>query len=93
MSLATTRKLTCRYWALGSACPDVAPGGRIFCQYAHYDTGTLCDAAKQMGTCLPWSKKGVCLRSDCPYEHRETGVTGLNQGGRKSLQLRAFRMN
>lgn len=84
-TLAQTRRFTCRYWALGPACPNVTRTGSIFCKYSHYDTGQLAGPFAQTGTCLNWSKHGVCYRFGCTYEHRNTGVTGLGQGGRKSI--------
>ncbi|ETN41082.1 uncharacterized protein HMPREF1541_03017 [Cyphellophora europaea CBS 101466] len=83
-SLTETRQYTCRYWALGPRCPDETRAGKITCDYAHFDTGTLASDQMQRGTCLTWAQRGVCHGLNCPYEHRQTGVTGLFQG---SLQL------
>jgi hypothetical protein len=87
-TLAQCRRLTCRYWAFGPHCPDVTPGGRNDCKFAHSDTGTLATTHDQPGTCLAWSRDGHCFAAfgtgamRCPYEHRDTGVTGLYQGGK-----------
>ena len=78
--LAQTRRLTCRYWALGPECPD-----GVVCRFAHIDTGILAAPALQPGTCLAWFKTGACLKAKgkCFFEHRNVGVTGMYQNGRR----------
>ncbi|KIW10452.1 hypothetical protein PV08_11416 [Exophiala spinifera] len=72
---------TCRYWALGPACPNIDAFGTITCSYAHWDTGRLASHHQQRGTCIPWKYYGYCGRGvGCWYEHRDTGVDGLFQG-------------
>jgi hypothetical protein len=82
---AVARKLqTCRYWALGPRCPNVV-NGIDECQYAHWDTGRLASSLEQRGTCLNFSQHGFCYRGDnCLYEHRNCGVTGLDQGSKST---------
>ena len=81
VSQVAKKLLTCRYWALGPGCPNVV-NGIDSCEYAHYDTGRLASPFDQRGTCLEWSKLSYCPKVACWYEHRHTGVTGLNQGSK-----------
>ncbi len=77
--------LTCRYWAFGPRCPDIDASNVQTCHYGHWDTGRLADFYEQRGTCYEWFHKRFCsFGVSCSYEHRDTGVIGLNQGG-KSL--------
>ncbi|KAK6366464.1 hypothetical protein LTS17_010549 [Exophiala oligosperma] len=72
---------TCRYWALGSGCPNFDAFGAVTCSYAHWDTGRLVSHFQQRGTCIQWKYYGYCGRgAGCWYEHRHTGVDGLYQG-------------
>ncbi|KAJ9610750.1 hypothetical protein H2200_005527 [Cladophialophora chaetospira] len=81
---------TCRYWALGPACPNVDPFHTVVCEFAHYDTGVLASHVQQRGTCLPWKLWGYCGKgTGCWYEHRDTGVTGLYQG---NVELSGFEL-
>ncbi|KAF7510110.1 hypothetical protein GJ744_007009 [Endocarpon pusillum] len=80
-SLSGRQLLTCRYWAFGPGCPDVDAHNVQTCPYAHWDTGRLVDFYEQRGTCYDWFHKRVCpFGISCSYEHRDTGVMGLNQG-------------
>jgi hypothetical protein len=87
-SLSGRQLLTCRYWAFGTRCPDIDASDVQTCQYAHWDTGRLADFYEQRGTCYEWFHKRVCpFGVNCTYEHRDTGVMGLNQGCRSLLVL------
>jgi len=73
---------TCRYWALGPACPNLNSYGTDVCTFAHWDTGLLASDFEQRGTCRYWLQ-GRCHKGEsCWYEHRDTGVDGLYQGGK-----------
>ncbi|KAL2436374.1 hypothetical protein ABEF95_009286 [Exophiala dermatitidis] len=81
---------TCRYWALGPACPNIDAFGTNICPFAHWDTGRLASHFQQRGTCVSWKHLGYCGRgSGCWYEHRLTGVTGLFQG---TIELTGFEL-
>ena len=76
MQNSANLRLTCRYWALGPRCPD-----GVLCNFAHSDTGQLATPTYQPGTCLVFGQHGYCYKgTNCGYEHRCTGVTGLHQG-------------
>ena len=80
-SLSGRQLLTCRYWAFGPRCPDIDARNVQTCHYAHWDTGRLADFYEQRGTCYEWFYKRFCpFGVSCSYEHRDTGVMGLNQG-------------
>ncbi|KAI1629206.1 hypothetical protein EDD37DRAFT_671023 [Exophiala viscosa] len=88
MPAAVKQLSTCRYWALGSRCPNIDAFGTNICQYAHWDTGKLAGHLEQRGTCIPWKYYGYCGRgAGCWYEHRRTGVDGLYQG---TIELDGF---
>lgn len=87
-SLSGRQLLTCRYWAFGSRCPDIDVNNVQTCQYAHWDTGRLADFYEQRGTCYDWFHRRVCpFGVSCSYEHRDTGVIGLNQGSKSPRRL------
>jgi hypothetical protein len=87
-SSANRQLLTCRYWAFGSRCPDIGADDVQTCPYGHWDTGRLAGFYEQRGTCYEWFQKRACpFGASCSYEHRETGIMGLNQGSKSPLYL------
>ena len=86
--VSTSTLLTCRYWAFGPQCPDIDQNGTQRCRFAHWDTGRLSHFDDQRGTCRDWFYGRNCrFVANCMYEHRDTGMMGMGQGGKTTRNI------